>query len=140
MTEPERNPEQLAADYARHRAATMQAQQRMSEVSATMTSAQGLVTVTVGAGGEVRSLLFNSHGYRKMPAAELSHVILDTINRARASIMAQLIGELPDSTFAGLSYSDIINGKVDWDQVLPDTLDLDNLPWQTGGGPTHHRG
>lgn len=138
MTTPERSLEQLAADYARHRAAAVHAQERMSQVSATMTSPQGLVTVTVGAQGEVQSLLFNSQDYRKMPAAELSHVVLDTISRARASVMQQLAGALPDSTFAGISYADVMNGNVNWDQVLPEKLDLDGMPWHPGRPPGRH--
>src|SRR5215207_3543125 len=82
MTTPERSLEQLAADYARHRAAAVDSAQRVAAVSATVTSPQGLVTVTVGGQGEVRTLSFNSQDFRKMAPAELAHVVLETIDRA----------------------------------------------------------
>ncbi|GAA1422774.1 YbaB/EbfC family nucleoid-associated protein [Catellatospora coxensis] len=120
----ERTMEQIAADFARHRAAVVESTRRMAEITATVTSSQGLVTVTVGNQGELTTLTFNSQDYRKMPPAELAQVVLDTITRARESALQQVMGLIPTTTVAGVSLQDMMQGRVDWDQVLPEEIDI----------------
>jgi DNA-binding protein YbaB len=132
VSTPERSFEQLNADYARYRAAAMESAQRMQAVAATVTSTNGLVTITVGPQGEIRSLSFNSKDYRKMAPAELAHVVLDTFDKARESALQQAAAALPSFSFGGLNSRDLLNGRVDWEQVLPEKLDVDGfvLPGQ----------
>ncbi|MEV0461152.1 YbaB/EbfC family nucleoid-associated protein [Catellatospora methionotrophica] len=129
----DRTLEQIAADYARHRAAAVESTQRVAEISATVTSPQGLVTVTVGGQGELRSLTFNSQDYRKMAPAELSRILVETVGRARESALQQMRGALPGTGIAGMSVRDMMAGRIDWDRVLPEQLDISgfNLPGRT---------
>ncbi|GHJ46933.1 hypothetical protein Cs7R123_42750 [Catellatospora sp. TT07R-123] len=129
MTAADRGLEQAAADYARHRAFAIEAHRRMAAVSATMTSPQGLVTATVGAQGELRALTFNSQDYRRMAPAELARTVLDTVARARQSVLQQLLGELPEAPVGGLSVRDLMEGTADLERLLPERLDLDGLPF-----------
>jgi len=122
----------LNADYARHRAAAMESAQRMQAVEATVTSSKGLVTITVGAQGEIRHLSFNSKDYRKMAPAELAHVVLETFDKARESALQQVAATLPAFSFGGLNARDLMSGRIDWEQLLPEKLDVDGfvLPGQ----------
>lgn len=131
--QPDRTLEQIAADYARHRAAAVESIRRVAEISATVTSSQGLVTVTVGGQGEITALTFNSQDYRKMAPAELSQVVLDTVTRARESALQQVMGVIPGTTVGGVSLQDMMQGRVDWDRVLPEQLDIAgfDLPGRT---------
>jgi hypothetical protein len=128
MTSPlDRELERIAADYDRYRAGAIEAQRRLREVSASATSPQGLVTIQVDAQGEVRAIVFNSKDYRTMAPAELAHVLVDTIGRARKSVVQQLVEVLPMTSFGGVSVPDMLGGQVDWDRVLPERLGTEGL-------------
>lgn len=119
--------EKLAAEYAKHRAAAMNAAERVRTVESSATSSSGLVTVTVDGQGEIRTLLFNSQEYRRMAPAELAHTILDTVSKARKRAFAEVTGGMPAESFGGVSYNDIVSGTVDWDQVLPEQIDMNGF-------------
>lgn len=128
--------QRAANDYAHHLADAMQAQEFMRAVDATVTSSNGMVSVTVGAQGDVQALTFHSQRYRQMAPAELSHLVLDTIGRARTSVLRQLEEHLPSTTFAGVSLQDLMNGSADWSSLLPERFEAVELTRQ----PEQHPG
>ncbi|RZU53467.1 YbaB/EbfC DNA-binding family protein [Krasilnikovia cinnamomea] len=134
MSTAQRRPDQVAADYARHRAEAVETQRRISALSATVTSAQGLVTVTVDARSEITSLTFNSQQYRRMAAAELAHVVLDTVKRARASVLQQMTEVMPAARLAGMALPDVLAGRVDIERMLPERLEFGTPPLTPGRG------
>jgi DNA-binding protein YbaB len=133
MTTPPRD--QLAADYAQHRATAIAMQRQLQTISTTATSANGLVTVTLGPQGEIRTLAFGSRAYREMAPAELAHAIVDTIERARDGMRRQILDMLPVPAVAGTTFEDILQGRVDWTSLLPEHLVTDGVPYV----PAPHR-
>ncbi|MBO4207303.1 YbaB/EbfC family nucleoid-associated protein [Micromonospora echinofusca] len=135
--------EELAAEYHRMREAALRAQERMRTATATVTSPKGLVTVVVGAQGEVRSITFASRAYRNMAPAELADAILDTINRARDTVLRELTEDLPANPpggmLGGMTPEDILNGKIDLSGLLPESLDLGDLPFPFRPAPEAFR-
>lgn len=95
--------EDLMELYRRQREQIAETQQKLLEVSATATAPGRVVTITVGARGEVTSVTFPTQRYRKMAPAELATVLVSTISEARAqaaeettALMANLFpGGLP---------------------------------------------
>jgi DNA-binding protein YbaB len=120
--------EQLAEEYQRNRAAALDFQTRLQEISATATSPKGLVTVVVGGQGELRSVVFHSRAYRAMAPAELAQVILETVDRARDGALRELFQAMPAGEMAGLRYEDVLNGRADVTALLPENpADADPL-------------
>lgn len=121
--------DELAAEYRRLREAAMEAQHRMQTATATATSTKGLVTAVVGAQGELQELKFHSRSYRDLPPAELAHVILDTVRRARESVLRDVMAVLPGNLPGGLSPDDMLRGRVDLSGLLPEDLPVEGLPF-----------
>src|SRR5689334_622864 len=111
---------ELFAEVTRRQDALRESIGKVREVSATATSAKGSVRVTVDAHGTVTELTFTSSDYRTMPPAELSHVVLDTIGKARArahELTKEALGGLDP---AGLSVEDVMSGRVDLTTLMPE--------------------
>ncbi|MFF1870464.1 YbaB/EbfC family nucleoid-associated protein [Kitasatospora herbaricolor] len=102
--------------------------QRMREISASATSAKRLLTVTVGAQGEVTALKFHSDGYRSMARPELEHLILDTIGRARSQVMDSLKSMVAPLAPEGVNIDDVMEGRFE----PVDFLSGDGFPKQSG--------
>lgn len=119
--------DELAAEYQRLRDLALQTQERTRTVTATVTSAKNLLTVTVGPNGELQSLIFNSRSYRNMAPAELAHVILETVDRARAAVNRELTELMPAALPAGMSIGGVLNGEIDLSGLLPESLDLGGI-------------
>lgn len=72
----------------------------LQSATASATSKDRLVTAKVGPQGQVLSLAFHNTGYRDMAPAELSAVLVDVLNRARADMGEQISTAM--KSFAGL--------------------------------------
>lgn len=121
------NINELTAEYRRLRESALRTQEQLRTATATATSSKGLVTAVVGPHGELQSLTFNSRAYRNMPPAELSHVILDTVRRARDQVMRDLMGALPSTLPGGLTAEDMLRGTIDVSALLPEDVSLDGF-------------
>lgn len=84
--------DELLADYRRSREQLASVHHRLASVSESATSADGLVTVTVGPGGVLTGLVISAAAYRH-PPAELAALIVATTAVA-ASQAAKVAGEL----------------------------------------------
>ncbi|MFD9123292.1 YbaB/EbfC family nucleoid-associated protein [Kitasatospora sp. NPDC059571] len=103
--------------------------QKMQALSASATSARRLLTVTVGAQGEVTAVKFHSDGYRSMAPSELEHVVLDTVQRARAQVLEQVKGLVAPLAPAGLDIDDIMAGRLDPGQLAKDHVFTPGMAW-----------
>jgi DNA-binding protein YbaB len=83
-----------------------QAREALSELSATATSKDRLVTATVDARGTLTELKFNSSRYRSMAPSELSAVLTETIGRAQREVTSQMM-----ETFGGIDGFDLDSVK-----------------------------
>jgi DNA-binding protein YbaB len=87
--------EELLAEFRKRQARARELQGKVAEVSGSATAPRRSVKVTVGAGGEVSGIEFLTDAYKRMPPAELSEVLLSTINEARTAAhtaVAELMG------------------------------------------------
>jgi DNA-binding protein YbaB len=112
---------QLQDDYAALRTGA-QSVTSLAEVTGTFTDRKGLMTVVASATGEVSALTFKSSKYREMAPAELSHAILDAISKAKARAIKQTERVLPDTMPNGVSAKDLLEGKIDFSELLPVNL------------------
>ncbi|MFV2088610.1 YbaB/EbfC family nucleoid-associated protein [Micromonospora sp. LOL_021] len=82
--------DELMAQFDRMRSGAADLQQRLRAVSATVTSDDGLVTVTVGPRGQVTKVELDPRIYRRPNAAQLSTTVTETIRAATAQAMAEV--------------------------------------------------
>ncbi|MFF7415487.1 YbaB/EbfC family nucleoid-associated protein [Streptomyces lydicus] len=87
-------------------------QQQLLKLSESATSPQRLLTVTVGSQGEVTALKFHSDGYRTMARTELEHVLLETVQSARAKVMVQMKKLMTPLVPAGVDMDALMEGRV----------------------------
>ncbi|RPK33290.1 YbaB/EbfC family nucleoid-associated protein [Streptomyces sp. ADI93-02] len=83
-----------------------QAQAALSEISATATSKDHLVTATVDARGTLTELKFNSSRFRSMAPTELAALLTETIGKAQEDVHGQMM-----ETFGGVDGHDLDSVK-----------------------------
>jgi DNA-binding protein YbaB len=113
--------EQIAQAMAR----LQEQQERMAETTAQLrdatasaTSKDRLVTAKVGPQGQVVALTFHNTGYRDMAPAELSAVLLDVLNRARADLGEQISTAMKSFTGLGDALRVSMTGGTELDALL----------------------
>jgi DNA-binding protein YbaB len=120
--------DELFQSYQRKRGEMTALQDKLRSASATVTSDSGLVTVTVGARGDITDLKLNTQAYRKMPAAQLCQQIMETIQKAKKGASAQVKAAMKPLLPAGMSFDKLVEGKFDLNDVLPSTpIDFDEI-------------
>lgn len=105
--------------YRRKREQFLAAQKKLRAASATSTSRDRLVTVTVDVRGNVTALRFNSAGYRSMDETDLAELIMDTMIKARAKVRSQARQVVEPLLPAGASFDEIAAGNAPWERLLP---------------------
>jgi hypothetical protein len=110
---------ELVADSERRMAAIADAQRQVAEIAVSVRSRDRSVTVGLGAGGALSELTFHTGAYREMAPAELSKLLLDTVDAARAEYAAQVAEAMaPVRADAVLPFEDIMAGKFDISEFL----------------------
>ncbi|MEU4575201.1 YbaB/EbfC family nucleoid-associated protein [Nonomuraea sp. ATR24] len=125
--EPWRLLEQLVQEVNQQTEQLGRMRERARELSATATSKDGLVTVTVGPRGEVRSIEFDPRVYRRLSPSELSAVLVEQIGRATTQVSGEM-KELMAPFVPDLPFEDLFGEGTDLDAFLP------------GAGPAQPRG
>ncbi|WP_435972359.1 YbaB/EbfC family nucleoid-associated protein [Streptomyces sp. Qhu_M48] len=74
-----------------HRDRMLAAKRELDEATASVTSKDRMVSVTVGPQGQVVSLTFHTKAYQSMAPAELSAALVNVLNEARATMGSQVI-------------------------------------------------
>ena len=136
--------EELLGAYRRERAQIGELQRRMREVKASATAPRQALKVTVNSQGEVTAIEFPTGAYKRMAPVELSQLLVSTIQKARATAMAEvaevLSGHLPE----GISATELLQGKADLGGLLPETPTMadevqeyvvNGRPGRGAGGP-----
>jgi DNA-binding protein YbaB len=123
--------DELMATYQTKRAQLQELQRQMGSAGSTVTAADGMVTVTVGAQGRLTGLEFNPRVYRKLSPSELAECVLTAVQEAGAQVGEQMRTALEPLMPEGTSYGDM--GGVDLSKVLPERPDdLDALKERYG--------
>jgi DNA-binding protein YbaB len=104
--------------YHRRREGLSRLPAAMAAVRATATAPRQVVSVTVGGRGEVVDIKFPSTAYRNLPPAELSAVILRTIEKAREQALEAAAEVLDPLLPAALSARDLLSGTADLDRLM----------------------
>lgn len=106
--------ERLAGQAQEQVAALRRAQQRVSELTASAGTGDGLVRVEVGAQGQLRALRLARGVYDRMPPEQLADVIT-VLARDAAADAAERAGEIMEPLLPGG-----LPGARDWWDWLPD--------------------
>jgi hypothetical protein len=92
-------------------------------VTATATSPDHSVKVTLNHLGHLTELTFAGGRYRTMAPAELSKVIIDTIAGARTELLGQLSGAYLAMAPASLDVRSVMSGDFDVAKVMRDMVE-----------------
>ena len=114
-------------------------QQRLAGVTATATSKNRAVTVTVDCHGEIADIKFRTDTYRSMPSAELARLLMDTIaaarNDAKEAVMEQFAAVLPD-----MPLRELMDGRLDFGELMLQRIGLpDDADDESPAMPTWFR-
>jgi DNA-binding protein YbaB len=123
--------DELMEQYQAKRSQLQELQRQMGSAEATVTAADGMVTVTVGAQGRLTGLEFNPRVYRRLSPSELAECVLAAVQEAGGQVGDQMRAVLEPLVPDGTSYGDM--GSVDLSKVLPERPDdLDALKERYG--------
>ncbi|MFI9005899.1 YbaB/EbfC family nucleoid-associated protein [Actinosynnema sp. NPDC053489] len=130
------NPFQEQIDQAMamvrdQRAALRRARDEMRAATATATSRDRLVTVVVGAQGELRDVRFNGTGYRELPPAQLAATVVELAGRARAEMAGRVADAFGPLTGGAEFLRRSMTGGTELDEFLA-PLDALRMPGATG--------
>jgi DNA-binding protein YbaB len=109
--------EQVMAQFTEQRTKLQETQRDLQKATVTASPKDHLLTVTMGVSGEVKDIKFHRNDYATMAPAELSAILVDTLNKARElaaakaqaafSSMAGFSSGLRDSLAGGSELDDI---------------------------------
>jgi DNA-binding protein YbaB len=116
--EPWRLLEQLVQEVNQQTEQLGRMHEKVRELSATVQSKDGMVTVTVGPRGEVRTIEFDPRVYRKLSPSELSALIVEQIGRAGAQVSGDM-KELMESVVPDLPFEDVFGEGTGFESFLP---------------------
>ena len=119
MTSPLHNRiEQAMAEFERNKAAIGDLQNGMAATQTTISPKNRSISVTVDGQGELVEVKFPSNAYRTMAPAELGRLIVDTVTEARAEARGKAVGMFESLLPPGLPVAGMLNGPVDFDDVM----------------------
>ncbi|WP_406207955.1 YbaB/EbfC family nucleoid-associated protein [Kitasatospora sp. NBC_01560] len=111
--------EQAMNELAEQQAKMTAKAKELEVATASVTSKDRMVTAVVGAQGQVVSLTFHTSAYRSMAPAELSRVLVEVLNTARADIGERVIEGM--SSFSGLD--ELLRSSMTGGTELDDLLE-----------------
>ena len=111
--------ERALSGYRRKREEFLAAQRNLRAASATSTSQDRLVTVTVDASGNVTALRFNSTGYASMDEVDLAELIMTTMAEARVKVRGQARQAVAPPLPVAAESGQAANGYTPWMRLLP---------------------
>lgn len=116
--EPWRLLEQLVQEVNQQTEQLERMHEKVRELSATVRSDDGMVTVTVGPRGEVRAIDFDPRVYRRLSPSELSALIVAEIGRATRQVSDQM-RELMRPFVPDLPFEDLFGEGTSFESFLP---------------------
>jgi hypothetical protein len=76
------------------------------------------LSMTFDGRGELTELVFNEAKYRTLAPAQLASVVVETLQRGKAEVMAKMSEVMGTSSASGLNLQEIAAGKVDPQEIL----------------------
>ncbi|MFI6737113.1 YbaB/EbfC family nucleoid-associated protein [Nonomuraea sp. NPDC050451] len=119
MDEPWRLLEQLVQEVNQQTEQLKEMQEKVGELSATVKSKDGMVTVTVGPRGEVRTIEFDPRVYRKLSPSELSASIVEQIGRATTQVSTEMKELMEPFGVPDLPFEDLFGEGTNFESFLP---------------------
>ncbi|MFB7614109.1 YbaB/EbfC family nucleoid-associated protein [Kitasatospora sp. NPDC056181] len=118
--------EQALAELEEQQAKMAQAAKELQASTASATSKDRMVTAKVGPQGEILALTFHTVSYQSMAPAQLSAVLMDVLNEAKARMGDQIAKSMRSFEGVGESLRLSLTGESDpdWPSI---GLDLDAL-------------
>ncbi|MFF7634569.1 YbaB/EbfC family nucleoid-associated protein [Kitasatospora sp. NPDC008050] len=110
--------EQTMANLREQQAKIAEATKELQTSTASITSKDRMVTAVVGAQGQVVSLTFHTTAYRSMAPAELSKVLTDVLNEARADMGAKVTESMRSFQGLGEMLRNSMTGGTELDELL----------------------
>ena len=130
--------EQAQAEFERYKVALASAKRDLEATRTTVTGAKRAVTVTVDSYGKLLDITFPTKSYRSMPPAELSKLLVDTIDKARSQAVAATADALGGLAPPGAPViADLFGGPVDFDSMLHSAMEAPTEAWRGLGGADH---
>ncbi|MGV9772977.1 YbaB/EbfC family nucleoid-associated protein [Streptosporangium sp. NPDC003464] len=120
----------LVEDYNRQAGQLREMYGKLSELTATARSEDRMVTVTVGARGQVRDIQFDPRVYRKLSPSELAQSVMDQIGAATAEVAERTRELMAPFVPEGLPYEEIFGEGADFASFLPQPVEP--LPEERG--------
>jgi DNA-binding protein YbaB len=115
--------DELLQEYRKKRADLKKLQEEMASMEATITTAEDMVTVTVGPQGRLVGLEFNPRVYRKLSPSELAEAVLAAVQEATAQVGDQVRAAMDPLAPTSASYGKVAGQGFDLDRILPEHPD-----------------
>ena len=114
--------EQAQAEFERSQAAIAGLQQELAGSRTTVTSKNRALSITLDSQGELAEIKFLTRSYRTMPSVELAQLLVDTVGEARRKALSEMAARFQSVLPAGAAVLDMINGTVDFDQMMREAI------------------
>ncbi|MEU1090182.1 YbaB/EbfC family nucleoid-associated protein [Streptomyces sp. NPDC005576] len=122
MTSMEDRVAQAWADLEKAQAVTSDVQEKLAKSSATATSRDRAVEVTVGAQGQLSGVRFLENRFQSMAGPQLEASILEASEKARADMASRVMDAFLPLTELSSGYSDIPGAATDWEAIFGQVL------------------
>ncbi|MFD8500454.1 YbaB/EbfC family nucleoid-associated protein [Amycolatopsis sp. NPDC059657] len=90
----------------------------MSEATTTVKAKDRSLTVDFDGRGEITAINFHGTKYRGMAPAELSHVLMETIQSGRAQCLQKLADVMGEDILPGVNFADLASGRMNAEEIL----------------------
>lgn len=112
------DPERMLASLTDLRTRIAAAKEELAARRVSEMSKDHLVTATIGAGGALVDLKFNTTAYRSMAPAELASVVRETVERARSRMQREVMETVQPLMPGGVQVRDIAEGRLSMEEFL----------------------
>lgn len=109
----------LAEDYRRQVAELAELHERLRDLSTTARTRDGLVTVVVGAQGDVRDIRLDPRVQGRLTPAELSETLLELIGEATGAVSDQVLELMEPFVPEDLPIAQILGADADLTTFAP---------------------
>jgi DNA-binding protein YbaB len=111
-----------------------EARRKAAAATVSLRSQDRLLTVTVAGQGEVRDIAFHSTDYAAMAPAQLSAVLVETINTARAQLAEQVRATFEPLSTVGTALRSSMLGGSEAGDLMGAIRELMRPPGESGTG------
>lgn len=116
--------ESLAKEYNRQAGELRAAYGKLSELTGTAESRDGMVSVTVGPRGQVQDIKLNPRVYRKLSPSQLARAIMDQIGAATEQVADQTKNLMAPFMPEGLPLEEVLGEGASIESFLPQPVKL----------------